>query len=259
MERSKLSRPSSSATEADTSGNDERNKIGHLREELSDIPFCELEELKQTLGCKKYNKTVYGMLGKKIATAQFTTREDKNKPKEISSKMKVPRLRQVIQVKKQLTRDPRFDDLSGTFHPDKFDKAYEFLEDMKVTEKKELKKELQTTEEQDRKEQLKSLLSRMEEQEAAKKLADTRREAERKRRKAEMELVKQGKRPFFLKKSEKKKLELAEKFKELKSSGKLERYIKRKDKKMTGKERRKMPYRREIEPKRNAGEDNFFL
>jgi len=40
----------------------------------------------------------------------------------------------------------------------------------------------------------------MEEQEAAKKLADTRREAERKRRKAEMELVKQGKRPFFLKK-----------------------------------------------------------
>ncbi|XP_029203109.1 ribosomal RNA processing protein 36 homolog isoform X2 [Acropora millepora] len=200
MERSKLSRPSSSATEGDTSVNDEQNKIGHLREELSDIPFCELEELKQTLGCKKYNKTVYGMLGKKIATAQFTTREDKNKPKEISSKMKVPRLRQVIQVKKRLTRDPRFDDLSGTFHPDKFDKAYEFLEDMKATEKKELKKELQTTEEQDRKEQLKSLLSRMEEQEAAKKVADTRREAERKRRKAEMELVKQGKRPFFLKK-----------------------------------------------------------
>lgn len=27
----------------------------------------------------RYNKTVYGMFGKKIATAQFTTREDKNK------------------------------------------------------------------------------------------------------------------------------------------------------------------------------------
>ena len=39
-----------------------------------------------------------------------------------------------------------------------------------------------------------------EEQEAAKKLADARREAERNRKKAEMELVKQGKRPFFLKK-----------------------------------------------------------
>ena len=37
-------------------------------------------------------------------------------------------------------------------------------------------------------------------QEAAKKSADAKREAEKKRKKAELELVKQGKRPFYLKK-----------------------------------------------------------
>ena len=60
-------------------------------------------------------------------------------------------------------------------------------------------------------------------------------------------------------KAEKRKLELAEKYKELKSSGKLERYMKRKDKKMTGKERRKMPYRRDMGIEQNAGEDNSFV
>lgn len=41
-----------------------------------------------------------------------------------------------------------------------------------------------------------------EQQEAAKKSADAKREAEKKRKKAELELVKQGKRPFYLKKCE---------------------------------------------------------
>lgn len=51
----------------------------------------------------------------------------------------------------------------------------------------------------------------------------------------------------FLLKAEKKKLELAEKYKRLKSSGKLEKYLKRKGKKMASKERKKMPHRRGLE------------
>ena len=39
-------------------------------------------------------------------------------------------------------------------------------------------------------------------QEATKKSADQKREADRKRKKAELELVKEGKRPFYLKKCE---------------------------------------------------------
>lgn len=47
--------------------------------------------------------------------------------------------------------------------------------------------------------------------------------------------------------ADKKKLELAEKFKKLKSSGKLQQYLKKKGKKNTSKERKKMPHRRVME------------
>ena len=51
---------------------------------------------------------------------------------------------------------------------------------------------------------------------------------------------------FLFSIAEKKKLELAEKFKKLKSSGKLEQYLKKKGKKVAGKERKKMPQRRVV-------------
>ena len=35
-----------------------------------------------------------------------------------------------------MARDPRFDELSGTFNQEKFDKAYSFLSEIKANEKK---------------------------------------------------------------------------------------------------------------------------
>jgi len=35
-----------------------------------------------------------------------------------------------------MTRDPRFDELSGTFNQEKFEKAYSFLDEVKANEKK---------------------------------------------------------------------------------------------------------------------------
>lgn len=35
-----------------------------------------------------------------------------------------------------MARDPRFDELSGTFNQEKFDKAYSFLGEIKANEKK---------------------------------------------------------------------------------------------------------------------------
>lgn len=35
-----------------------------------------------------------------------------------------------------MTRDPRFDELSGTFNQEKFDKVYSFLDEVKANEKK---------------------------------------------------------------------------------------------------------------------------
>lgn len=243
-------RDSSSNTSVEDSSPDnsdeeeEEEKVGRLKEELSEIPFCDLEELKHRVGSKRYNQAIHGLFEKKGVHAVSHKRENKNRPREMSSKKPVSRLRQVIPVKKRMTRDPRFDELSGTFNQEKFDKAYSFLDEVKANEKKQLQKELEKTKQPERKQQLDSLLKRMEQQETAKKSEDTKREEERKRKKAELELVKQGKRPFYLKKSVKKKLELAEKFKKLKSSGKLEQYLKKRGKKNASKERKKMPHRR---------------
>ena len=52
---------------------------------------------------------------------------------------------------------------------------------------------------------------------------------------------------YFLLIADKRKLELADKFKELKATGKLEKYLKRKGKKVASKERKKMPHRRVLE------------
>lgn len=225
---------------------EEEEKVERLKEELSEIPFCELEELKHKVGSKRYNQAIHGLFEKKGVNAMHVShkRENKNRPREMSSKKPVSRLRQVIPVKKRMTRDPRFDELSGTFNQEKFEKVYSFLDEVKANEKKQLQKELKKTKQPERKQQLDSLLKRMEQQEAAKKSLDIKRDAERKRKKAELELVKQGKRPFYLKKSVKKKLELAEKFQKLKSSGKLEQYLKKRGKKNAIKERKKMPHRR---------------
>lgn len=232
----------------DNSDVGEEGQIGRLKEELSEIPFCELEELKHKVGSKRYNEAIHGLFDKKgTNTTKSLKRENKNRPRELSSKKPVPRLRQVIPVKKRMARDPRFDELSGTFNQEMFDKAYSFLDDVKANEKKKLQKELQKTKQPERKQQLESLLKRMDQQEATKKAAAQKRDVERKRKKAELELVKQGKTPYYLKKSDKKKLELAEKFKKLKSSGKLEQYLKKRGKKNTSKERKKMPHRRVVE------------
>ena len=57
----------------------------------------------------------------------------------------------------------------------------------------------------------------------------------------EREAVKAGKRPFFLKKSEKKKQELIRKYQELKATGRLEKAIAKRRKKNAQKDRRHMP------------------
>ena len=54
------------------------------------------------------------------------------------------------------------------------------------------------------------------------------------------ELLKEGKAPVFLNKSERKKKELVEQFEELKSSGRIDNYLKKKAKKNMIKDKKKM-------------------
>ena len=80
----------------------------------------------------------------------------------------------------------------------------------------------------------------MESQQRAQEAKDREREVLRAHRTAERERVRAGKRPFYLKKAERRKLALVERFAEL-APKQLDRAIGRRRKKKAGKERRGMP------------------
>uniref|UniRef100_A0A803Y4K9 rRNA biogenesis protein RRP36 n=1 Tax=Meleagris gallopavo TaxID=9103 RepID=A0A803Y4K9_MELGA len=168
------------------------------------------------------------------------------RPVETSAKKPMPFLRQVVPVTKKVHRDPRFDDLSGEYNPEIFMKTYSFLDTIKKQEKEMVQKQLKKCRNMEQKEKLQQLLNRMTQQEQAQKKQQKRRERELTLKRQQRELAKQGKKPFFLKKSEKRKLELAEKYAELKRSGKLESFLNKKRKRNAVKDKRRLPTQKNL-------------
>ena len=146
-------------------------------------------------------------------------------------------------VPKREFRDPRFEPLSGFVDEAKVRAAYSFLDEYREDEIKELKSAIKTARDADAKDKLKRALMSME----SKKKAQMRKQKEQEildnHRKAEKELVKQGKQPFYLKKAEQKKRVLLDQFGGLKGK-KLDHVIERRRKKQEGREKKKMPFKR---------------
>ncbi|KAG8430292.1 hypothetical protein GDO86_018042, partial [Hymenochirus boettgeri] len=162
-------------------------------------------------------------------------------PVEVSSKKPVSFLRKVVQAKKQIRRDPRFDDLSGEYKPEVFEQTYKFLDVIKKQEKEMVQKKLKKVRDPDLKDKLEQLAQRMDQQEAAAQKRQRQRERELEFKKQQRELAQQGKKPFYLKRGDLRKLELAEKYQELKKRGKLENFLSKKRKRNSHKDRRKLP------------------
>eukprot|EP00039_Didymoeca_costata_P010614 m.143473 g.143473 ORF g.143473 m.143473 type:complete len:128 (-) comp14898_c0_seq4:2063-2446(-) len=102
-------------------------------------------------------------------------------PMEVSSKVR-PRARKVIHTGKRSSRDPRFDEMSGTLNREMFEKSYSFINDMKKKEKNAVLKELKATKDEDRKRNLQRLLQRYKDQENAKKMKRKKMEAKKKKK-----------------------------------------------------------------------------
>ena len=130
-------------------------------------------------------------------------RSSKHAPATQSSKRAVTRKRTVVEVKKPVARDPRYDPLTGP-RPDEavLKKRYSFLNDYKSSEMTELRGIIKKTKNEAEKEALKRKLLSMESQQKAQAGKEKQQEIVREHRKKERELVKQGKTPFFLKKCE---------------------------------------------------------
>ena len=216
-----------------------------LKADTSDMSFEELLRLQGQGRPKAHKQLVAGNSTRTRSPQQPVCVADKHRPLEMSAKVRVPFLRQVVPISKKVARDPRFDDLSGDYNPEVFDKTYQFLNDIRAKEKQLVKKQLKKHRSGEEHDKLQQLLQRMEQQEMAQQERKQQQELRLALKQERRAQAQQGHRPYFLKKSEQRQLALAEKFKELRRSKKLESFLSRKRRRNAGKDRRHLPLSKE--------------
>ncbi|KAH8174127.1 rRNA biogenesis protein RRP36 domain-containing protein [Sarocladium implicatum] len=180
----------------------------------------------------------------KMSSKKPPARTSKNAPQEQSSKHPVSRRREILTDPRRHYRDPRFDTLGASSSSSRTDelkvqKAYSFLDEYRESEMTELRKRIKKTTDEAQKSALKRELHSME---SRKKTQERKAETERvlkEHREQEKEKVAQGKTPFYLKKSEQKKIALTDRFKGM-SKGQVDRAIERKRKKVAGREKKEL-------------------
>ncbi|XP_043236872.1 ribosomal RNA processing protein 36 homolog [Amphibalanus amphitrite] len=235
----------------ENSANSEEDTRTEIRKELANMSFEEIQKLKEKLGAKVFNEAYHGrplrartgskaLLKSGRVHGQPYGKRGKHAPREESSKMRVPSVRDVIAVPKVVRRDPRFDGVSGTYDEKAWKKNYKFVGDIKTSEKTQLKEQLRKESDPSEKKKLKVLLQRLQNQEKAEKEKEKKEAEAKMEREENIARLKQGKKPIYKAKSVKKKEELAEKFIELKESGRLDKYLQKKRKKMAGKSKKQL-------------------
>ncbi|KAF9970531.1 rRNA biogenesis protein rrp36 [Actinomortierella ambigua] len=168
-------------------------------------------------------------------------RDNKNRPMEVTSKKPVGRFRQVVEVPAAKRRDPRFDSLSGKLNEDLFERSYGFLKDYQQDEMKKLRELIKKEKNQELKEKMQGELSRMVDRQSTDAARKRQMEIKREHKRKERDLIAQGKKPFFLKRADQKKLALIEKFESLKGSPKaLSKAMERRRKRNAAKEKTKV-------------------
>ncbi|XP_012262355.2 ribosomal RNA processing protein 36 homolog [Athalia rosae] len=215
----------------------EDNNRDKIRAELSTMTFEDLQKLKERLGSKVYNEALFGSRQKKQTDFK---RVNKNRPREMSSKFQVPRHKEVIPVKKNIVRDPRYDSLCGNYNEKAFKNSYKFLNEIMDNDIKKLKDELKITEDPKTMKKVKYLIQRLENRQREQKMRETKEQRETEEKQEKIEALKRGEKPVFKKKSEKRVLNLVSQYEELKKSGKLKKHIERLRKKKASKDRKKL-------------------
>lgn len=211
------------------------------------MPFEDLIKLKQKLGLKVYNSTVLGVekKSKKVAPEEKTfKRENKNRPREMTSKKPIPLIPQRKKLKKKameaVHRDPRFDPKCGDFDRDEFKERFSFVNTMKAEEAIKLKEDSKACKDPEERAQMKLLAQRLENQareEEQRKEAKARHSAVQKQNQSNLA---EGKPVFFENQKKRKIQDLVQKFRELKETGKLQKHIEKRRKKKTAKDRKKL-------------------
>ncbi|AEO63275.1 eae74b17-050c-4e97-bfeb-879c06058253 [Thermothielavioides terrestris] len=180
-------------------------------------------------------------------------RANKHAPVEMSSTKPVSRLRDFLTVtaehKRPQARDPRFLPLGGggggasKIDEIKARKAYAFLDEYRESEMRQLREALGKTKDAAQREKLQRALQSMESRKQAQERRDRERAVLEEHRRREKELVRRGKKPFYLKRSEQKKRLLVEQFRGM-SKKQVDKAIERRRKKLAAKEKKLLPLAR---------------
>ncbi|BGP34489.1 rRNA bioproteinsis protein rrp36 [Rhodotorula toruloides] len=174
-------------------------------------------------------------------------RSNKHAPTEMSTKKPVSRVRQVVETHELKARDPRFDPLSGSVNKHFFKKSYSFLADQQKAELETMRKTAAAARKnralpQEEKDKIEEALKRMENREVTRRTKEREEEALQQWKKDEADKRREGKRAFYLKDTEKKKLFLKAKFDELaQDKRKLHKAMDKKRRKTAQKEKKLMP------------------
>lgn len=173
-----------------------------IRDELSKMSFEELQKLKEKIGTKAYNATMFSNKNKKDPKKIKTEfkRENKNRPVEMGAKKPVSRFREIVSIKKSAPRDPRFDASCGTFNELAFKHAYSFITDVQKNDIKKLQKELKKTDDPEEITKIKFLIQRLQNKLREKERKEVKEEKMKEEKKEIKEALKMGKKPVIIKK-----------------------------------------------------------
>ncbi|KAK7591266.1 hypothetical protein V9T40_002879 [Parthenolecanium corni] len=213
-----------------------------LPEEISKIPFSDLQKLTKECGSKVLSDFV---TSKKNSPKKCEFhRENKNRPREMSSK--IPLFKDPVKSSKKITKpkasvDPRFHHSHGTFDQKKFEDNYKFLNNIKKKERRILTKKLKNPEiDDEEREKINKLIQRMSNQRREEVRKKYESKLKNEEREYEIKQLEQGRKPDYCKKSEEKVLSLIRDFEARKEKGGLQKHIKRRRKKSLRKDKQKL-------------------
>ncbi|KAF8632566.1 hypothetical protein AX15_001776 [Amanita polypyramis BW_CC] len=290
VDEDELSPPSEGGSENGGDGDLERGALSKnlekIQEDLSGLPLGALRRAQYTLRKAEVdsesesdnksdwsNISVDKLVGRSKGNekpewclkpkSEIPKRSNKHAPVEMSSKRPVTRRRQVVNVKIPQSRDPRFLQLTGEFSAEKFHNNYGFLIEARRNELNTLKENLkrarklllssprnQRNERENEVKRLELALKRTESLVNKDRQDKIQMEVLRKVTKEERDKRKQGKRGWWMKEGEKKKVVTEAKYKALAKEGgqiAVKKAMEKRQKKMGQKEKRKRPRIRERE------------
>jgi ribosomal RNA-processing protein 36 len=229
-------------------------------EDMTNIPLAQRLEMaaqkEDSMSFGSIKRTELNKVKKRNARNDKNTAQDaapkrnKNAPLEMRSNKPVGRFRQISLNSSEAVgtykpHDPRFSDLNGRLNSQRFYESYDFLDEYQQNEVAKLEKALKKCKStSEAASEITEELMKMRQQmsERRKKLREVKKVNELMA--VEKSKIKDGKKPFFLKKNALKEKLLEDRYDELKKEGKLKKFIDKKRKRNSSKDHRWLPTRR---------------